>query len=175
MTVTPIVTETAIISAAMAMDVRLSAPVTVRAAMRPSKPNGASNHALRRMAQMVSSGTQNTIPNRPTNRPANEATTVVWTNRMSSAPARISSTPMRVSSGKPRRTRSSRSERCKAVTGGTLAASEAGTAAANMAAQTPSAMPLTSVAGCTSTERTVSAKYRSLMVCVTNCTVKRPR
>ncbi len=137
------VTETAIISAAMATAVRLSELTTLRGAMRPSTPPSRLLIGVTKsMASVVTSGVSMAKPMMMANVPA-KPTTSLW-SAAPAGPARRPSAP-----GWPaqpptaRPALLSRPERERATRGGTEAASQAGGAAASTVAITPSTTPLT--------------------------------
>ncbi len=179
---TPMATLTATISAATATAVRESVAVTSRAAMLPSRPKTRpSTGRARRIMATVASGVSSAAPitiakSEP------KASVSDWSEpaccdagiSSTAQPRAIIAAPTRASRGTRPRTRSSKLERRSTVRGGVSMASTAGTRAESSVAPTPSSRPFSSTHGSTLRPRTVTTKYRSLIVRVTSCTRPRP-
>ena len=152
---TPMVTETATISAATATAVRLNAPVTLRGAIRPSVPKIAcAGAATRRETISVKIGASNAKPivrkKMPAKLTANPCPELAEEPRVGTAnnspPTTIPITQRTLSTAPAARAVSSRPERVSAWRGETAVASHAGSAAATTVANTPASAPLARLA-----------------------------
>ncbi len=171
---TPIVTETATMSAAMATAVRLSAPVTLREARRPNTPKTRLvSGRLPRSSPRVTTGASSAKPMVTQKMPAKLMVSAspgpscptsgsdakARGGRASSNPPPASpASPANAVTGTARRARSSMLERESARRGGADAASQAGSAAETTVAARPITAPLTRLSGAMTNPRTVTTK-----------------
>ena len=116
------------------------------------------------------------MPAKLTTKPCPELAEKLRVGTANSTPPRIIPiAPASAVNGTSRRAVSSRPDRVSAWRGETVVASQAGSAAAATVANTPASAPLARLATGSAIPRTVTTKYRSLMVCVTACTAPWPR
>ena len=174
-TPTPMTTEIAIMSAAMATALRLKDAVTPRVAIRPRGPRiqliGAT---ATRMLATTAAGVNSAKPRMTRNRAAKLSTRSRPENARRPAPAISRATPTAAKGSTRRRARASRWERRRTARGGAPVASMAEGREASRAPATPRAAPLRSDSGSSASSCTETAKYRSLMVWVTSPTRNLP-
>ena len=172
---TPTMTDTAVISAAMAMEVRLRERTMSRGAMRPSTPSSpALSGATRRMASAVTGGASSAAAMSTANNPAKAVSSPPPRSQRSAAPMSVSRAQATTSHGSRRRMRLSSVERRNVLCGAVRAASTAGTSAASTAAPTPTTSPRMSVLAGTLTSWTLTVNQKSLMVWVMRLMTPRP-
>ena len=171
---TPTMTATAVMSAATAMEVRLSERTMSRGAMRPRTPSSRPlSGATRRISMAVTGGASSAAAISTAKRPP-KAVASPPPAASSAAAASVSSAQATTSQGSSRRTRLSSVERRSVLCGGVRAASMAGTSAAATAAPTPTASPRARLNGAMLIPWTLTTNQKSLMVCVISPTTPRP-
>jgi hypothetical protein len=155
---TPMAADTAIISAAMATEVRENAATMPRAASRPTVPNPAAIGGWSsRSSPSAAAGATSAEPIMSTNSPANPPT--IPAGRASTrAPPATSPAPIHVARVTIRRALVSSAPRLITTRGGAPVASRAGASAAASVAPTPRSTPLASTRGSSVTSRTESTK-----------------
>ncbi len=108
MTLTPTITLTAIVSAATAIEVRLSERVTARGAMRPSRPKIVSvSGRSQRMASVSTMGVKKALPTTMQNSAAKLTTILRVGSCSSTRPITFNATATAVKTGTSRRVVSS--------------------------------------------------------------------
>jgi len=156
---TPMVTETATISAAIATVVRLSAPATLRGAMRPSTPaSRLPTGTATCITAHVNAGASSAKPMVNRKMPAKLITRSRVGTASRPVPPRMPASPTAVMAGSARRALSSSPERVSASRGETVAASHAGRAVDATVAATPSRKPLSRLPASMARPRTVTTK-----------------
>ncbi len=164
-TCTPMVTATAIISAAAATTVRLCERMTLRGAMRPSRPNKRPNGApSKRIKLTVTMGVRAARPMITRKVPPKLITSERVGMRKINVPANAESSPSPAARLTARLALFSNPARESARRGATAAASQAGGAAASRLAIRPASAPLSRLAVGICTPRTLTTKNRSLIV-----------
>ena len=156
---TPTMTETATMSAAMAIEVRLKEREISRGAIRPMAPNRrALNGGKRSISAVVKPGVRKAQAMSMAKRPTNETNRPTPRSQSSRIPSPARATKTSKSQRTARRAVRSRDERCRPLCGVVRMASQAGMMAAMTAEATPTPRPLKSVAAgtltlCTSTTK----------------------